>query len=126
MVTVHKKRRKSLQGGVGSNNYVFLINASDDYTACIFDDIKTAIYRNAIEDYFRAVRSLDRLLKDNCYLISITRRDVFVIDEIMKIDKFIMSGAYNFDMTAAKQIHKFMHEKCKKEFPKVYKILYGG
>ena len=127
MVTVHKKRRKSLQGGTGSNNYIFLINASDDYTASIFDDLKTAIYRNAVEDYFRDVRRLNRMINYECLMgCFLNHKDLMIIDEIKRTEKFILSGAYNFDITTAKQIVKYMHDKCKKECPDVYEVLYRG
>lgn len=118
MVTIHKVRRKSMRTG-GSNNYVFLINASDEYTASIYDNIKEAIYRNAIEDYFRYIRAIHtRKLYHTYYYRE--------LDEIRKIDKFMLSGAYNFDLRVAKILIDEMHKKCEKEYPEVFRFLYGG
>ena len=123
MVTIHKKRKRGTCG-TGSNNYIFLINASDDYTASIFDELKTDIYRNAVEDYFRNVRELHR--RNKAPYTYYYKDNILLLNDTKKIEQFILSGAYCFDIVTAKKIVEYMHRKCKLECPDVYEVLYGG
>lgn len=118
MVTIHKVRKKGLYSSANTN-YIFLINASDEYTASIYDNIKEAIYRNAIEDYFRNIRAIHTRKLYHTYYYK-------EVDEIRKIDDFMLSGAYNFDLRVAKILIEEMHNKCRRKYPEVFKFLYGG
>ena len=88
--------------------------------------LKGAIYETAVDDYKRYCSILNKIIskrykKPDDFL----KMDSYKY-QIKQIDKFLVSGEYQFDIEWGQYAKESLHKLLKEERPKVYKYLYGG
>ena len=88
--------------------------------------LKGAIYETAVDDYKRYCSILNKIIskrykKPDDFL----KMDSYKY-QIKQIDKFLVSGEYQFDIDMGQYAKESLHKLLKNEYPRVFKYLYGG
>ena len=92
-----------------------------------YEEIRTQIYAYAIKEYWIMARRIAKELRTHRKLdIYLMLKLNICADKMKNIDRYLVSGEWDFNEAVGEKIRNKMHDDLKTKHNKVYNFVYGG